>query len=157
MHIIYENIFVFDQWSENLILGMEPKFHAWSKNRQDRGLCMYCVYNNILFLLNIQISIRSQRLQHASYAQKFDFDDFVFYRIFLSSLEAVWKRQWATRAEPYGPGASAPVLGSQFSFPHWALTLFQNIYHLSLNKNNTNEFVVNHFVEGFSHQYLDNG
>ena len=29
-----------DSWSENLILGMEPKFHAdWSKKRRDRGLC----------------------------------------------------------------------------------------------------------------------
>ena len=29
---------------------MEPKFHAdWSRNRRDRGLCMYCVYNDILF------------------------------------------------------------------------------------------------------------
>ena len=43
------------RWSENLITGMEQKFHAnWSKNRRDRGLCMYCVQNNILFF---QISI----------------------------------------------------------------------------------------------------
>ena len=40
------------QWRKvkKMILGTEPKFHVdWSKNRQDRGLCMYYVYNNILF------------------------------------------------------------------------------------------------------------
>ena len=38
------------RWSQNLILGMEPKFHAdWSKNRRARGLCKYCVNNTILF------------------------------------------------------------------------------------------------------------
>ena len=58
---------------------MEPKFHAdWSKSKRDRGLCMYCVYNNIFFLLDIWISRRSQRLWHASYAHKFDSDYFVF-------------------------------------------------------------------------------
>ena len=33
-----------------MILGLEPKLHAdCSKNRQDMGLCMYCVYKNIYF------------------------------------------------------------------------------------------------------------
>ena len=50
----------------------------WSKNRRDRGLCKYCVYNNVLFLLDIQISRPNQRLQHAPYAQKFDSNDFAF-------------------------------------------------------------------------------
>ena len=38
------------RWSENLILGMEPKFHAdWSKNRRDRGPGTYCIYNILFF------------------------------------------------------------------------------------------------------------
>ena len=66
--------------SRKFDFDFEPKFHAdWSKKRRDRGLYMYCV----LFFMSRFLDIAD-----APYAQKFDSDDFPFYRTILSCVEA---------------------------------------------------------------------
>ena len=72
-----------------MILGMEPKFHAdWSKNRRDRGLCMYCVYDNILFFQFSRFLDVAKAYSMPNLLRNLIMMILFFYRTLLSCLEA---------------------------------------------------------------------
>ena len=72
--------------SKNLILGMEPRFHAdRSKNRWYRGLCTYCVHSNI-WLFSFLLAANTFSMPHLLI--NLILMILLFYRTILSCLES---------------------------------------------------------------------